>query len=115
MKVYQTSSCSLARALHARHIDCAEMYHNQDEVGRSFDKIFKEGGKVRREDVWITSKVLRVSWEMHSSLLVHMACCEPSFGRLHSGMSEQSFKRLSIQSSDSAEQKPSVRLHVQGY
>ena len=39
-----------------RHIDCAATYGNEKEVGEAFKKIFSEG-KVKREDVWITSKL----------------------------------------------------------
>lgn len=39
-----------------RHIDCAKAYGNQAEVGDAFQTIFKEG-KIKREDVWITSKL----------------------------------------------------------
>jgi len=43
-------------AMHARHIDCAAAYGNEDAVGEAFSSIFKEG-KVTRKDVWITSKL----------------------------------------------------------
>ena len=39
-----------------KHIDCAEMYENEDEIGKSLAKLF-ERGKVKREDIWITSKL----------------------------------------------------------
>ncbi|KAK9799423.1 hypothetical protein WJX73_008509 [Symbiochloris irregularis] len=39
-----------------RHIDCAEAYGNHAEVGKAFAKVFSEG-KVKRKDVWITSKL----------------------------------------------------------
>ncbi len=39
-----------------RHIDEAAMYGNQEGVGRTFTKLFKEG-KIKREDIWVTSKV----------------------------------------------------------
>ncbi|BDA44611.1 Aldo-keto reductase family 4 member C10 [Coccomyxa sp. Obi] len=39
-----------------RHIDEAAMYGNQDGVGRTFTKLFKEG-KIKREDIWVTSKL----------------------------------------------------------
>lgn len=32
------------------------MYENQDEIGRTLNKVFKQDGKINREDVWITSK-----------------------------------------------------------
>lgn len=34
------------------------MYGNQAEIGQAMTEVFKEG-KVKREDVWMTSKVCR--------------------------------------------------------
>ncbi|XP_020622195.1 alcohol dehydrogenase [NADP(+)]-like isoform X2 [Orbicella faveolata] len=39
-----------------RHIDCAHIYLNEDEIGETFAEVFKEG-KVKREDVFVTSKL----------------------------------------------------------
>jgi diketogulonate reductase-like aldo/keto reductase len=39
-----------------RHIDCAEAYGNQKEIGQVFAEVFAEG-KISRKDVWITSKL----------------------------------------------------------
>jgi diketogulonate reductase-like aldo/keto reductase len=39
-----------------RHIDCAEAYSNQKEIGQALAEVFAEG-KISRQDVWITSKL----------------------------------------------------------
>ncbi|XP_058729217.1 NADPH-dependent aldo-keto reductase, chloroplastic-like [Vicia villosa] len=39
-----------------RHIDCAEAYKNQAEIGSVLKKLF-EDGVVKREELWITSKL----------------------------------------------------------
>ncbi|XP_027907875.1 NADPH-dependent aldo-keto reductase, chloroplastic-like [Vigna unguiculata] len=39
-----------------RHIDCAEAYKNQAEIGSALKKLFDDG-VVKREDIWITSKL----------------------------------------------------------
>ena len=64
------SPCSLSSALEpfvltctraCRHIDCAWTYGNQKEVGEAFDQSFKTEGKVKRSDVFITTKL----WNTH--------------------------------------------------
>ena len=39
-----------------RHIDCASYYKNQKVIGEALKEIFSHG-KVKREDLWITSKL----------------------------------------------------------
>ncbi len=39
-----------------RHIDCAAIYQNEEEVGRALGEAFK-AGDVSRGDMWITSKL----------------------------------------------------------
>jgi diketogulonate reductase-like aldo/keto reductase len=39
-----------------RHIDCAERYQNEEMVGAAFQEVFK-AGKVRREEVFVTTKL----------------------------------------------------------
>ncbi|KAK7390496.1 hypothetical protein VNO78_25803 [Psophocarpus tetragonolobus] len=39
-----------------RHIDCAQAYNNQAEIGSALKKLFDDG-VVKREDLWITSKL----------------------------------------------------------
>jgi len=48
-------------AIHAgyRHIDCASVYGNEQEIGAALQRVFADG--IRREDLWITSKV----WNNH--------------------------------------------------
>lgn len=39
-----------------RHIDCAAIYQNEEEVGQALSDAF-QAGDVRREEMWITSKL----------------------------------------------------------
>jgi alcohol dehydrogenase (NADP+) len=39
-----------------RHIDCAAIYGNESEIGDAFKEVFDQG-EIKREDVWITSKL----------------------------------------------------------
>ena len=39
-----------------RHIDCAATYGNEAEIGSAFTAVFSEG-KIKREEVWVTSKL----------------------------------------------------------
>jgi aldehyde reductase len=39
-----------------RHIDCAQSYGNQEEIGHVFNAVFGSG-KIKREEVFITSKI----------------------------------------------------------
>ena len=39
-----------------RHIDCAAIYQNEEEVGRALGDAF-QAGDAKREEVWITSKL----------------------------------------------------------
>ena len=39
-----------------RHVDCAATYGNEAEIGNAFNSVFSEA-KIKREDVWITSKL----------------------------------------------------------
>ncbi|CAN6581295.1 unnamed protein product [Malus baccata var. baccata] len=46
-----------------RHIDCAQFYGNEREVGLVLKKL-SENGAVKHEDLWITSKL----WVVHANL-----------------------------------------------
>ncbi|MEM7110267.1 MAG: aldo/keto reductase [Bacteroidota bacterium] len=39
-----------------RHIDCAAIYRNEEEIGEAFDEAFSKG-LVKREELWVTSKL----------------------------------------------------------
>lgn len=39
-----------------RHFDCAAIYGNEKEIGAAFARAFKDG-LVKREDIWVTSKL----------------------------------------------------------
>lgn len=55
---FSVDSTSITTAIKVgyRHIDCAEAYSNQAEIGSALKKLF-ESGVVKREDLWITSKL----------------------------------------------------------
>ena len=45
-----------ALAVGYRHLDCASVYGNEDKIGEVLEEVF-ESGVLKREDLWITSKV----------------------------------------------------------
>ena len=57
-----TMLASLDDASLCRHLDCAQEYENQGEIGKELKKRFDAGNAkgstagISREDVWITSK-----------------------------------------------------------
>lgn len=59
-----------------RHFDCAEVYGNEQFIGRSLEQIMKSG--VRREDLWINSKV----WNNNHKPDDVIAACQRSLDNL---------------------------------
>ena len=53
-----------------KHIDCAAIYRNEKEIGETFNRVFGNG-KVKREDIFITSKLWDVA---HAPEDVLLAC-----------------------------------------
>ncbi|MEX0980749.1 MAG: aldo/keto reductase [Bacteroidales bacterium] len=53
-----------------RHIDCASVYHNEKHIGKVLKELFEEE-TVKREELWITSKVWN---DQHRE--VEKACCQ---------------------------------------
>ncbi|KAG5550291.1 hypothetical protein RHGRI_015300 [Rhododendron griersonianum] len=47
---------AVATAVGYRHIDCAQVYGNEKEIGSALKKLF-EDGVVQRKDIFITSKL----------------------------------------------------------
>lgn len=60
-----------------RHIDCASVYGNEKEIGREISGL-KSAGKIKREELWITSKVWN---DMHGEGDV-IASCKQSLSDL---------------------------------
>jgi diketogulonate reductase-like aldo/keto reductase len=53
-----------------RHLDCAAVYGNEPDIGRVLEQVFRSGA-VKREDLWLTSKV----WNnMHGRGDVLLSC-----------------------------------------
>ncbi|KAI3985023.1 hypothetical protein MKX01_004791 [Papaver californicum] len=56
-KINDVKHSTLAIYVNAdRHIDCAKIYGNEKEIGVALKKLF-EAGAVKREELWITSKL----------------------------------------------------------
>jgi len=55
---HETVASTVKRAILSgyRHIDCASVYGNEKNIGKTLKEIFDDG-IVKREDLWITSKV----------------------------------------------------------
>ncbi|MEM7551533.1 MAG: aldo/keto reductase [Bacteroidota bacterium] len=53
-EVYE--AIKIALEIGYRHIDCAAIYGNEDEIGKAFKEAI-DSEKVKREELWITSKL----------------------------------------------------------
>ena len=62
----ETVAATIRKAILAgyRHIDCASVYGNEANIGRTLNELFKSG-IIKREDLWITSKVWN---DMHNDV-----------------------------------------------
>jgi len=63
-----------AASIGYRHFDCASVYGNEDHIGIALEETMRNG--IRREDLWITSKVWN---DRHDSVV---ASCEESLADL---------------------------------
>ena len=59
-----------------RHFDCASVYGNESGIGVAFQELFRNG--LKREDVWITSKL----WNDKHGERDVIASCERSLADL---------------------------------
>ena len=60
-----------AIAVGYRHIDCASVYHNEHEIGAALREVM-DGG-IKREEIWMTSKVWN---DMHGEGDVLLSCAK---------------------------------------
>src|ERR1700734_2700081 len=60
---------SYAVSIGYRHLDCASIYGNEQEIGGTFQQLFRNG--LAREDLWVTSKLWN---DRHSEIDVILSC-----------------------------------------
>ncbi|KAF7170094.1 hypothetical protein CNMCM5623_002643 [Aspergillus felis] len=72
-ETYNAVTCALKTGY--RHLDCAWFYQNEDEVGNAIQDFLKENPSVKREDIFICTKVWNhlhryddVIWSLENSL-----------------------------------------------
>ncbi|KAJ2989625.1 hypothetical protein NUW58_g3375 [Xylaria curta] len=72
-ETYKAVKCALEVGY--RHLDCAWFYHNENEVGDGIRDFLKENPSVKREDLFIVTKVWNhlhepedVKWSLENSL-----------------------------------------------
>ena len=58
----ETLRCALKEGY--RHIDTAYLYLNEDAIGDELEE-WINSGKIKREDIFITSKVYKVAYIQH--------------------------------------------------
>jgi diketogulonate reductase-like aldo/keto reductase len=51
-----TAAVKCALEVGFRHFDCAERYRNEEQIGQAFQQVFATG-QIRREDVFVTTKL----------------------------------------------------------
>ncbi|EFC36188.1 predicted protein [Naegleria gruberi] len=56
-----------------RHIDCAAIYRNEQEIGETFDRLFNTEKKFNRSDVYVVSKLWNT---FHKKEHVRKACLQ---------------------------------------
>ena len=83
------------KELNIRHIDCASDYGNEKEVGEGIKQAIDEG-VVKREDLWITSKL----WNTyHKEGHVLPACPNSLYHRFHD-LEVRRFSRIEVLSQE---------------
>ncbi|RYP56748.1 hypothetical protein DL771_011616 [Monosporascus sp. 5C6A] len=72
-ETYKAVKCALEVGY--RHLDCAWFYQNEDEIGEAIRDFLRENPSVKREDLFITTKVWNhlhepeeVEWSLENSL-----------------------------------------------
>jgi len=72
------AAVSHALSVGYRHIDCATAYSNEGEIGAALSAFFKANPSVRREEVWLTSKL----WNTHHASENVRKCLETTLKHL---------------------------------
>jgi diketogulonate reductase-like aldo/keto reductase len=91
-----------------RHIDCAAIYKNEQEIGAIFKKVF-ETGTVKREEVFITSKL----WNTEHARGNVRKACEQTLKDLNLKYLDLYLIHWGIAIPGSSEQSPAGRLTEQ--
>ncbi len=89
-----------------RHIDCAEIYGNEHEVGDALEQIFREG-VVKREDLWITSKL----WNADHGRDRVLPAIKKSLSNLKLDYLDLYLIHWPVAGNTGAEVRPSIEVH----